>query len=139
MVITIDPGKRIGWALAWRPRPRKGYQIYDAGTVGDVADLPDAEIAIIEMPRVYPSRNKWRGDPQDIVGVAFVAGMVAGQYRDYVAVEPHVWRGGNAPKRAVHRRIIAALDDDERSRIGRTSEHSRDAIGIALWYAERRF
>lgn len=129
-VICIDPGKRIGWALA------SGGRITECGTVGDVRDLPDAAFAVTEFPRVYASPGKWRGDPQHVVMVAAVAGEVRARYgREHVVeIEPRVW-GGTADKALKRRRTESMLREGEPR--GR-SEHAWDALGMACWLLGRR-
>jgi hypothetical protein len=123
-IICIDPGKRIGYALC-----EQGL-IVRAHTVGDRVELPHADIAIIEMPRVYPNASKWKGDPQVIVRLAALAGEIATQYERYAYVEPRTWRG-MIPENVLLMRIKRALTRRDCS-IGK-SVHARDAQGIALW------
>lgn len=123
-VVCIDPGKRIGYALC-----EQGY-IVRSGTVGDRLLLPTAEIAVIEMPRVYPNASKWKGDPQVIVRLAALAGEIAAQYPAHAYVEPRVWRG-MVPEDVLLNRIRRALLPGD-CPLGR-SVHARDAQGIALW------
>jgi hypothetical protein len=123
-LICIDPGKRIGYALC------DNGLIVVCGTVSDRADLPHADIAIIEMPRVYPTASKWKGDPQIIVRLGLLAGEIGTQYPERAYVEPRTWRG-MCPEHVLLARITRALTPADCT-IGR-SVHSRDAQGIALW------
>lgn len=123
-VICIDPGKRIGWALC------ANGLILSCGTVGDKSQLPQADIAIVEMPRVYPNPKKWKGDPQVIVRLAALAGEIANTYPERGYVEPRIWRT-MIPEEALLKRIKRALRPDD-CPLGK-SVHARDAQGLALW------
>lgn len=126
-LIAIDPGKRIGWALAI------GGVIHECGTVGDYHALPWAAVAVIEMPRVYPNPMKWKGDPQQIVKLATLAGRIAERYPFAAMPEPRRWRG-MAPERVIRARTFRALQGDEHElTTGRVSVHAWDALGIACW------
>lgn len=128
---------RTGWALV------DGQTIIEIGTC-TVDELmrnhrdgrgPDA--AVIEMPRVYPDQSKWKGDPQDIVRLAFECGRIAEWFGAYTLVEPGQW-GGSAPKDVKWRRTqLLLLPDELALTTGRLSEHARDAIGIACWAMRR--
>lgn len=127
-LIAIDPGKRIGWALAL------GGRLMAYGTVGDPRELPAATCAIVEMPRVYPSAAKWKGDPQDIVKVAFIAGRCAERYLQHWLVEPREWRGG-APEHVIRTRTEGARRPDDCELGG--SVHAWDAIGLLFYFLGR--
>lgn len=124
--IAIDPGKHIGWALG------SDNIVHGRGTITDLNCLPwfGVGLAIIEMPRVYPSVSKWRGDPQHIVRLAFLAGRIAAQYPRYVLYEPRAWRG-NAPDATIVERTRRSLRAGEP--LG-DSDHSWDAIGLLLYH-----
>jgi hypothetical protein len=128
MIIAIDPGRNIGYALM-----DLGGTIVDCGTVQDRLALPMANLCVIEMPRVYPIPGKWKGDPQQIVQLAFGAGMVAAQYPRCWLVEPKQWKG-SLKKDVMWRRVLKSLQSTEAwLQSIRTSEHARDAVGIAVW------
>lgn len=130
--VAIDPGRHVGWALGAEGR------VLARGTLVDreLSRLPllDVAEAVIEMPRVYPSASKWKGDPQEIVRLAFLAGRIAARYPVYILYEPRTWRG-NAPDAVIERRTLLALREDEPRG---DSPHSWDAIGLLL-YRWRRF
>lgn len=126
-LIAIDPGRRIGWALA------HGGVIVDCGTTGDYHALPWASVAVIEMPRVYPNPMKWKGDPQQIVRLAALAGRIAERYPFAALPEPRRWRG-MAPERVIRARTLRALQPGEFALTARKlSVHAWDALGIACW------
>ncbi len=129
--IAIDPGKRSGYAIV------NNGAIVECGTCA-IEDLMvnrqlRIECAVIEIPRVYPTMNKWKGDPQILVMLAFSCGRLVEWFDDYTLIEAREW-GGSAPKDAKWRRTQQALTDSERAFIpARLSEHARDALGIACW------
>ena len=61
--------------------------------------LPELK-TVVERPQVYGQR-KWKGDPNDLIGVALVAGAVAALFPPAKFVLPHAWKG-NAPKDVVN-------------------------------------
>lgn len=126
-VICIDTGRNLGYALI------ENGSIVRCGTAHNVSDLPDADYAVIEFPRVYPNPTKWRGDPQHIVMVAASAGACAQRYPAHLMIEPRVWNSG-ADKahswRITERRM---LPTDARPK----NQHERDACGMAVWLLGR--
>ena len=143
-LLAIDPGKNLGWALA------VGGELVDFGSISPVVwngrdskaidMLPDACVCIIEMPRVYPAVAKWKGDPQHIVRLAFLAGRIAARYPVYFEVEPKTWQGGSPPERVLRRRTSDRMRATERSLVmsRKLNAHSWDAIGILLYSLNRR-
>lgn len=128
-VVCIDPGKRTGWALI------VDGAIVSSGTIAreSLSSLPQADAALIEMPRVYVDQTKWKGDPQNIVLLAAVAGECAARYPFAVYVEPREWRG-MVPEPVLLQRIERSLRNGEK--LG-ASVHARDAQGMALWLMRR--
>lgn len=97
--------------------------------------LAKAEIAI-EVPQIYV-QAKLKGDPNDLVDLALMAGCLVGllaapgtRVTNY---RPRQWKG-QVPKDVMVERIKAKLSPDERARIALPSkglEHNvYDAIGI---------
>lgn len=132
-LVAIDPGVRTGWAFAI------GGEIRAVGTTSDLSMLPSAPVAVIEMPRIYPTMNKWKGDPQDIVKLAFRTGLIAAGYRLYQLVEPRSWRGG-APEKVIRKRTTHAITPAEWRNMSppSLSAHAWDALGI-MCHALGRF
>lgn len=128
-VLCIDPGKRTGWALI------VDGAIVSSGTVSSdcLGDLPAADAALVEMPRVYVDQTKWKGDPQQIVRLAAIAGECAARYPFAAYVEPREWRG-MIPESVLLQRITRSLRAGEK--LG-ASVHARDAQGMALWLMRR--
>lgn len=125
-LVAIDPSLRAtGWAVFEDGRLVScGIVKTAAGTTAEQAarevaqrlknDL-DGAVAVIERPQIYQGRRS-KGDPNDLVGVALVAGACAAWADRAVFVLPHDWKG-SIPKHAqlsryiVHRRNEKALDD----------------------------
>lgn len=136
--LYIDPGKHAsGWALFENQllrragfSPPKLFSLY----VNEIT---------IERPQVYaPSRSK--GDPNDLIDLAIVAGRWIGLYPsaaivctgDRIGVYPRDWKG-QLPKRVTERRARGALEPSELEivpKIARTSGGSDmwDAIALGL-------
>lgn len=123
----LENGKPLGAALERRFR---------AGTGGW-----QGLRVIVEVPQVYQQRN-WRGDPNDLIEVALVAGRVAQSFGadgpEAELIRPHAWKG-NAPKEVMLKRIVNRLDDAEQAVLhtakvpGSLRHNVIDAIGIGLW------
>lgn len=146
MIVSIDPGVHaVGWAQ-FAPR------LVACGLVrGDLvelrialaAPLSGAAVVVVEVPQVYP---RAKVDPNDLVDVAVVAGMVLGlapQSSDVVVVHPSTWKG-QRPKDIDARLTRSLLDVDERRLVDdvdvpRSLRHNVvDAVGIGLWRLSRR-
>lgn len=90
------------------------------------------DLMVIEHMQVY-RQSKQRGDPNDLIDIAFVAGVAAahGSAARYELPRPAQWKG-NLTKEIHHSRLQAKL-----TRIPRVSEHAWDAFGLALYGLER--
>lgn len=142
-VIGIDPGNtRTGWAVFWEA------ELQSAGWLaGDLFDLPDVPllpaIVVVELPVIYPL-GKGKGDPNDLIKVAELAGAIRGFYSvrapgvDTAVVKPRTWKG-TVPKAIHNKRVVGALSAREtnllprRPRAGDFDHNMLDAIGIGLW------
>lgn len=133
-LIAIDPGRNVGFALAL------GGRLTAVGTTRDPDTLPGALIAVVEQPRVYPTVNKWKGDPQDLVRLATLAGEIGARYPVVWYVEPRTWMGGSPPDHVLRARTDAALGDLERDLVSarKLSAHAWDALGM-LFFSLGRF
>jgi hypothetical protein len=152
VLITVDPGRTTGVAIF------RNTILLEAGYVHtDIlrdatrvffkmveAMKPDA--GVVEIPRVYPSIAKWKGDPNDLISVALVAGMATSAMHPYCDVElvtPHAWKG-NRPKEIDIKYTESLLLPVERQvleRVGLTKSKMHnvlDAVGIGLWKLKRR-
>lgn len=130
-LIAIDPGRRIGYAVAC------GGRLVDVGTTSDVDKLPPASIAVVEQPRVYPTVSKWKGDPQDLVRLATMAGEIATRYPLWWYVEPREWMCGSPPDHVLRARTTQAIRGSDAIPL-RMSAHAWDAVGL-LFFSLGRF
>lgn len=145
-MLAIDPGVHtIGWARfsAYRltacglERGDSMLALLRGFRVDDVTTL------VVEIPQVY---SRGRGDPNDLVDIALVAGAVIGRLcwaDDVVLVRPAQWKG-QRPKGVDNALTLSCLDDDERAIVDgvdcpRSLRHNViDAVGIGLWQLRRR-
>lgn len=97
-------------------------------------------IGILEVPRVLPPKQS-KGDPDDIVQLAFASGKIAAGNALRV-VRPSDWKGTldkathNARVRAAVRALYginAQAIEAELARDGKTAHNLTDAIGLALF------
>ena len=152
-ILSIDPGKHnVGWAL------------FDEGELKDCGLLQGKDSKkitsnvkeyftrfgkvddiVVELPQVY-QQHKWKGDPNDLIMVAFMAGFsTAWVDADVVTlVRPHDWKG-SVPKSISNQRIMDRLRtkelnlfNEKRNGIARSVLHNMiDAIGIGFWRTGR--
>ena len=163
MILSVDPGsKGCGLALwgkgellrAWYAKgcveewaDAVHYRVDDAPHYGAQFCLPDVKELVIERPQVYV---QWRqkGDPNDLVGIALVAGEVAGCLRARGASHvtyylPSEWKK-QLKKEVTTLRVRAALTSAELARVEmpsavKTLGHNvYDAVGIGLHHLKRR-
>jgi hypothetical protein len=102
------------------------------------------DVCVVEKPQVYPQRH-WRGDPNDLIQIALVAGSVASTYgqKKLVLVKPHDWKGTRDKDAdndytmknltATEKQVVARLE------LPKTLLHNAiDAVGLGLWHLDRR-
>lgn len=149
-VIAIDPGACNGYAIFY-----SGALVFAGVFKGeDIEELPRQafmqfsggfalDLVVIEKPVIYPLDTK--GDPNQLITLAIRAGEIAGRFRyanrEVEWVKPRTWKG-TAPKDITNRRTLAKLTDEEKEclpRLPKTKAHNMlDAIGIGLWYLEKK-
>jgi hypothetical protein len=135
-ILAIDPGKHAGWAYF-----DDDWSLKWCG-VNDVPSCSPTDL-VIEIPQVYPHRAQ-KGDPNDLITVAFGAGLIAGRFPKarLRLVKPHQWKG-TVPKEIHNRRVLAALTEGERvvaesAKVQASVRHNMiDAIGLGLWHLGR--
>ena len=88
-----------------------------------------ATSAIVEVPQVY-ARSASKGDPNDLIDVALVAGGVVALFDPVRVVRPREWKG-DAPKEVVERCARAAIG----FQIDRVEQHKRAALMHNVWDA----
>lgn len=152
-LISVDPGKvGLGWAYF------ENSYLLKAGIIENVLELQKLNytfvellsccrptVCVIEVPQVYQQRS-WKGDPNDLIDVAVIAGVVAAAasaFGEPQLIRPHAWKG-NRPKAVDIEYTLSLLSDDERVIVEgcgalKSKLHNViDAVGIGLWKLERR-
>lgn len=127
-VTAIDPGSRSrGWARFVDGR-------LEACGLG-YCHLQG--LVIIENPQVY---RGGKVDPNDLLVLARDVGRVEQMAIDaglrVELVHPRTWKG-NVPKTVHQRRILAALDANERAMVEGKKHDVVDAVGLGLWKVGR--
>lgn len=142
-VLSFDPATRhVGWAqledgrLARCGLAREPIEV----ELVQLSSELRRDLVVVEVPQVYQQRS-WKGDPNDLIDVAVVAGRIAQEFGDGAEVRlvrPHAWKG-SVPKDVMLRRIENRLDDRERSVLHAAKAPASllhnvvDAVGIGLW------
>lgn len=147
MLLAIDPGTNVGWALFDKTGVGVGVfgELISCGLGGEPDGAAVVHEVVIEHPVIYPGgRTK---NPNDVLKVAINAGEWGGRFRHVARyVKPQQWKG-NVPK-AVHQpRIWAKLTNTERkvfddcldtAKVPKSKRHNViDAIGIGLYAVGR--
>ena len=99
---------------------------------------------VIEVPQVYSTRHQ-KGDQQDLIDLALVAGAIAASLASPLVevslVRPREWKGG-MDKSVTKARVDRALSDAEKARIRWPASSYRhnvyDAIHLALRTWDKR-
>lgn len=147
-LMTVDPGKNLGWAvfedgrlieaglIVDDSRPGPPWLLRVVEGVDNVCAQYVPDEVVIEIPQVYQQRLL-KGDPNDLVDVAVIAGAAAATVVPFATpqlIRPHVWKG-NRPKAVDNWHTFEVLDDEEKSKIpsGAKRHNVLDAVGIGLW------
>ncbi len=154
--LAVDPGNTSGWALF------DGPTLIDCGTCTypgactlheDCRQTPalgeaclastwrGVKAAIIEIPQVYPMAQQ-KGDPNDLIKVAYGAGVYAGRLIAMGAavktVKPREWKQ-QLPKAVCHARSWKKLTPTEQAlvttRLDRLTKKDDllDAVALGQW------
>ena len=112
--------------LSWRI----GYMLKEAKALTGFK----YELLVIEKMQVYRGGSY----SSDLIDLSLLGGALLCEYAppeggDVLLPTPREWTGGR-PKKVNHNRIAGLLTEGWSSR---TSEHSRDALGLALYGAEK--
>lgn len=103
---------------------------------------------VVELPQIYPV-GKWKGDPNDLIEVAFAGGRwtqyLINQFfiADVQTIKPSTWKG-QRPKKIDNEYTLSLLTVDERALVDALKappskiHNAIDAIGIGLWAVGRR-
>lgn len=92
---------------------------------------------VIEIPQVYRGRLQ-KGDPNDLVDLAFSAGQFAKGFEHVKKIRPREWKK-QVPKKIMMKRILDKLTIRELEVLAdkATNHNFVDAVGIGLWYLGR--
>ncbi len=146
-MLSIDPGKHMfGWAAFEDDRLNRCGLVKGEGfqdMMGAFVYHRTPTEIVVEIPQVYQQRM-WKGDPNDLIDVAIVAGAVAAQFRcETTFIRPRKWKG-TRPKKVCNKLTLGTLDDGE-LKVYRSVDvlaslrhNVIDAIGIGLWRLGRR-
>lgn len=139
-VISIDPGVHQTGIAVW-----DGGQLIAAllTPTDELLPLSDANVIVVELPQVYV-RARSKGDPNDLINVAFAAGKVVGSLRSdettVTTVKPAAWKG-QVPKHIIEARVKKALSATELDNVVQCKPNLMhnvwDAVGIGLAYMGR--
>lgn len=134
-LVTIDPGNNSGIAV-WEERILvQAYLVLDSAPS---AHCLGAE-TVVEIPKIYPV-GKGKGDPNDLIRVAFVAGRITAGAAKVVRLYPYEWKGQVDPD-ILEARILGLLTREEFALVPRLPDSLRhnvtDAIGIGLFHLDR--
>lgn len=101
--------------------------------------IDQAKVVRVEMPMVYPKTSQWKGDPNDIVALGRLVGLLERRFhhRDFDVYLPRAWKGTMPKGRAFEKRVRSRLSKKELRRIELPSAESLDhnvwdAVGIGL-------
>jgi hypothetical protein len=98
--------------------------------------IAHVDVLVIENPKIYPGPQQ-KGDPDDVVLLATLVGMIAGHvpHRELRLPRPQEWKG-NVPKDVMLKRIESKLEPHEKAVLDKASgkrDAILDAIGVGLW------
>lgn len=121
-LLAVDPGVHShAWGLF------EGPTLVSVG-MGDHA-IPEADGLVIERPE-YQGERSDRARTQDLINLAWSAGVLAGRLRLPTAeVPPSAWKG-TEPKPICHRRLWEVLSTAERELLG--GRRTGDVIDAAV-------
>ncbi len=135
MLVAVDPGKTTGIAVFHDGEIIDAFKVKDPINTRWVWPRHPPELAVIEIPRIYPRGHP---RPQNIVTLALNAGYLAGCFSKHQLVFPRDWKG-TRPKDVCRRLSMSLLSDEERRIMtGVKDDNVWDAIGIGLWRLRRR-
>lgn len=143
-VLAVDPGvKGIGLSI-WIDQTLVCAAYQEVNTLHALSlglRILGPDLIVCEIPQVYVQRLQ-RGDPNDLVSLALVAGTVLSCAPEAKAVKPATWKG-QVPKDIHNRRTLAALTPDERALVEAVKpawkrHNAIDAVGLGLWHFGRR-
>jgi len=161
VIVTIDPGVRFTGVAVWDHHQNRYYlrrahlvknteknlaqSVVDVSCAAFIGGYEYAAV-VIELPQVY-GVDKSKGDPNDLIAVAAVAGAIMERYASLAPVKeklfilPAEWKG-QVKKIVTKNRCLADLKPREMDNVmlvqsAKQNENIFDAIGIGLWYLHR--
>ena len=135
-LVAIDPGKHASGIAVFRDRVLEAVYYTKDTDVLSWLFAPDVRV-IVEVPQVY-SYERSKGDPNDLVDLAFAAGRMTRDFEHVDVVRPKQWKG-QLPKDVHHQRVMAKLVQPEcdvihRAQVAQSKLHNvLDAVGLGLW------
>ena len=150
MLLAVDPSTRAtGWALYQDGLLVQAGVIKARGLEDMIARVrahpfPEVETLVVEYPQIY-LRKRAKGDPNDQIKVALVAGAVAGvvSCQQTLFKTPHDWKGSR-PKIVDNPYTLRLLAPSERAVIegcgvpASLLDNVLDAAGLGLATLRRR-
>ncbi len=147
----IDPAvNTVWWAYFERDRLAGPFLFTEAGLFDHVAPWTtrahvkcmNLDSLVVEIPQVYAGKAK--GDNNDLINLAIVAGACAAGCHQSVLATPRRWKG-TMKKEAHHARLLSKLMLPERrlletilARYAKGLQHNLlDAVGLAAWLCGR--
>jgi len=140
-IVHYDPILRnrptVYWTgVALAPRKLKSYEAASALEWPTPPGVEPYDVLVVEGQRIYPHSP---ADPEDIMHLAFAAGLALGHYRgsavETAVPHPQQWKG-SIPKPVAHARILSRCIIHPEAAVlvaGPHKSHVIDAIGLALW------
>ncbi len=150
-IVSIDPGTRfLGWA-EFEGKQLAGCGIIKAKGLDDMLAKMRGGFgkfggerwqAVIEIPQVYVQR-KMKGDANDLIKIALVAGYVGALFHEPVFVLPRTWKG-TVEKDVMCKRVENRwMNERERELLYARKipkgqlNNTLDAIGVGMHYLGR--
>jgi len=136
-MITCDPGVHGSGFACWSPHGELELVWYESPEETE----PTSDTLLIELPQIYPG-SKSKGNPNDLIQLAFAAGRIAGKFAHTTTVSPRAWKG-TIKKEVMLRRILSKLTDKELFMLKALKlppskeKECIDALGIGLWHFKR--
>ncbi len=147
-LVSIDPGVRfLGWAFFNNKRlvscgVKKAKGLNEMFEQCKVFESYDVDLVVIEKPQVYIQR-KMKGDANDLITIALVAGYVAALFNDVDFVKPRDWKG-SVEKEVMCRRVVNRwMNEREREILAAKQipksyvNNTIDAIGVGMYHLGR--
>ncbi len=146
----IDPGVHTVWWAYFEKIDDRGFLFTKAGSFEHVSfwstrarvQMLRLDLVAVEMPQVYAGKAK--GDNNDLIDLALVAGACAAGVEDALVPTPRKWKG-TMKKDAHNAKTLRALSRGEDALLqtilagyAKGLHHNIiDAVGLAAWRCGR--